>query len=78
MLMNSLEKKFTDLIANESREVTIFLTNGVKLGGVVTYNSDDSLALTRDGISQLIYKHAIATIMPRDILDMTEFADLSE
>jgi host factor-I protein len=48
--------------------VTIFLTNGVRLQGYVTGFDSYSLHLTRDGQSQLVYKHAISTILPGEAL----------
>ncbi len=44
--------------------LTIFLVNGVKLQGVVTWFDNFCVLLRRDGLSQLVYKHAISTIMP--------------
>jgi len=44
--------------------VTIFLVKGVKLQGIVTWFDPFSLLLRRDGNAQLVYKHAISTIMP--------------
>lgn len=44
--------------------MTIFLVNGVKLQGVVPAFDDEVLVLRRDGHAQLVYKHAISTIMP--------------
>jgi RNA chaperone Hfq len=46
--------------------LTVFLTNGVKLGGVITKQDKDSLILSRAGNSQMVYKHAIATILPNN------------
>ncbi|HEX2859657.1 MAG TPA: RNA chaperone Hfq [Alphaproteobacteria bacterium] len=46
--------------------VTVFLTNGVKLSGSITWNDPDCLTLTRDGVTQLVMRHAVATIMPQD------------
>jgi host factor-I protein len=46
--------------------VTVFLTNGVKLSGTITWNDPDCMTLTRDGVTQLVMRHAIATIMPQD------------
>jgi len=43
---------------------TIFLVNGVKLQGVLTFADEQSVMLCRDGHVQLVYKHAISTIMP--------------
>ncbi|NHN88161.1 RNA chaperone Hfq [Acetobacter conturbans] len=44
--------------------VTIFLVNGVKLQGVITWFDDNVILLRRDGHTQLVYKHAISTVMP--------------
>lgn len=46
--------------------VTIFLTNGVKLSGSITWVDHDCLTLARDGITQLVMKHAVSTVMPQD------------
>ncbi|MGE4351597.1 MAG: RNA chaperone Hfq [Bdellovibrionales bacterium] len=54
---------------------TIFLVNGVKLQGMVTSFDDESVLLRRDGHVQLVYKHAISTIMPNvplQLFDGTE------
>ena len=42
----------------------MFLVNGVKLQGVITWFDNFCVLLRRDGMSQLVYKHAISTIMP--------------
>ncbi|NHN84702.1 RNA chaperone Hfq [Acetobacter musti] len=44
--------------------VTIFLVNGVKLQGVISWFDSDTVLLRRDGHTQLVYKHAISTVMP--------------
>lgn len=57
-----------DVFLNHMRKnktpVTIFLVNGVKLQGVITWFDNFSVLLRRDAHSQLVYKHAISTIMP--------------
>ena len=57
-----------DLFLNSARRaktpVTLFLMKGVKLQGVITWFDAFSLLLRREGVSQLVYKHAISTIMP--------------
>jgi len=45
---------------------------GVKLQGVITWFDNFSVLLRRDGQSQLVYKHAISTIMPGGPMDMAE------
>ncbi|MEM9233431.1 MAG: RNA chaperone Hfq, partial [Pseudomonadota bacterium] len=50
--------------------VTVFLVNGVKLQGVITWFDNFCLLLKRDGQVQLVYKHAVSTIMPSGPLDL--------
>lgn len=60
----SLQDQFLNSIRKLKAPVTIFLVKGVKLQGVVTWFDPFSLLLRRDGNAQLVYKHAISTIMP--------------
>ena len=60
----SLQDHFLNSIRRGKSPVTIFLVKGVKLQGVVTWFDPFSLLLRRDGNAQLVYKHAISTIMP--------------
>ena len=67
-LMASDKQNLQDAFLNHVRKikvpVTIFLINGVKLQGVITWFDNFCVLLRRDGQSQLVYKHAISTIMP--------------
>ena len=60
----SLQDHFLNSLRRAKAPVTIFLVKGVKLQGVITWFDAFSLLLRRDGISQLVYKHSISTIMP--------------
>ena len=60
----NLQDVFLNHIRKNKTPVTIFLVNGVKLQGVVTWFDNFSVLLRRDGHSQLVYKHAISTVMP--------------
>jgi host factor-I protein len=51
--------------------------NGVKLQGIVTWFDNFCVLLRRDGHSQLVYKHAISTIMPGQPVNLME-ADSGE
>lgn len=64
-MSNNLSSHFIETFRNKKEEVTIFLTNGVKLQGVIVEVSTDSLTLKRDGITQLVFRQAIATILPK-------------
>lgn len=60
----NLQDKFLNKLRKEKMSVTVFLVNGVKLQGMITWFDNFSMLLRRDSHSQLIYKHAISTIMP--------------
>ena len=60
----TLQDHFLNSIRRAKLPVTIFLVKGVKLQGTVTWFDTFSLLLRREGTSQLVYKHAISTIMP--------------
>ena len=60
----NLQAAFLNQVRKEKNSVTVFLINGVKLQGVITWFDNFCILLRRDGQSQLVYKHAISTIMP--------------
>ena len=60
----NLQDAFLNEVRKQKIPLTIFLVNGVKLNGIVSWFDNFCVLLRRDGISQLVYKHAISTIMP--------------
>lgn len=60
----NLQDTFLNAVRKSKTPLTIFLVNGVKLQGVVTWFDNFCVLLRRDGQAQLVYKHAISTIMP--------------
>ncbi len=66
----SLQDLFLNALRRTKTPVTMFLVKGVKLQGIVTWFDNFSVLLRRDGQSQLIYKHAISTIMPAGQIDV--------
>ncbi len=69
----SLQDAFLNLLRRSKTPVTMFLVKGVKLQGIVTWFDNFSILLRRDGQSQLVYKHAISTIMPGSSVDAEQF-----
>jgi host factor-I protein len=69
----SLQDSFLNLLRKNKVPVTMFLVKGVKLQGIVTWFDNFSILLRRDGQSQLVYKHAISTIMPGQLLNPDQF-----
>lgn len=62
----NVQEIFLNSIRKEKIPVTVFLINGVKLQGIVTWFDNFSLLLKREAHVQLVYKHAISTIMPAE------------
>jgi len=60
----NLQDAFLNNVRKNKIPLTIFLINGVKLQGVITWFDNFCVLLRRDGQAQLVYKHAISTIMP--------------
>ncbi|WP_310531607.1 RNA chaperone Hfq [Novosphingobium sp.] len=70
----NLQDQFLNLLRKNKTPVTMFLVKGVKLQGIVTWFDNFSILLRRDGASQLVYKHAISTIMPSQPVDARQFS----
>src|SRR6202789_3323551 len=68
LVANEKSQNVQDVFLNTVRKaktpVTVFLVNGVKLQGIITWFDNFSVLLRRDGHTQLVYKHAISTVMP--------------
>ena len=71
----NLQDAFLNSVRKTRTPLTIFLVNGVKLQGVVTWFDNFCVLLRRDGQSQLVYKHAISTIMPAQPVQLYEPAE---
>lgn len=70
--LNNLQDIFLNHLRKTKTPVTMFLVKGVKLQGIITWFDNFSVLLRRDGQSQLVYKHAISTVMPAQSMDLTE------
>ncbi|CAN1499777.1 MAG: RNA chaperone Hfq [Caulobacter sp.] len=71
----NLQDTFLNSVRKSKTPLTIFLVNGVKLQGVVSWFDNFCVLLRRDGQSQLVYKHAISTIMPAQPVQLYEPSD---
>jgi host factor-I protein len=71
----NLQDTFLNHVRKNKIPLTIFLVNGVKLQGVVTWFDNFCVLLRRDGHSQLVYKHAISTVMPGHPIQLFEPED---
>jgi host factor-I protein len=69
----NLQDLFLNHVRKSKAPVTMFLVKGVKLQGIVTWFDNFSVLLRRDGQTQLVYKHAISTIMPGQQISAAHF-----
>ena len=68
----NVQDVFLNHIRKNKVPVTVFLVNGVKLQGIITWFDNFSVLLRRDAHSQLVYKHAISTVMPATPVQLFE------
>ncbi|MEC8699626.1 MAG: RNA chaperone Hfq [Pseudomonadota bacterium] len=68
----NLQDVFLNNVRKAKIPVTIFLVNGVKLQGIITWFDNFCVLLRRDAHSQLVYKHAISTVMPAQPVQLFE------
>jgi host factor-I protein len=69
--INNLQDVFLNSLRKSKTPVTMFLVKGVKLQGIITWFDNFSVLLRRDGQTQLVYKHAISTVMPAHAVDLS-------
>ena len=69
---NNLQDIFLNSLRKTKTPVTMFLVKGVKLQGIITWFDNFSVLLRRDGQTQLVYKHAISTVMPAHPIDLKD------
>lgn len=74
----AVQQGFLNRVAGASASVTVYLTNGVKLQGNLTKHDDVCILLDRRNQSQLVYKHAISTILPDEAVSLSSSGSSSE
>ena len=62
----TMQDQFLRQLRLERTPVTVFLVNGFQIRGVVTGSDSFSVFMLSDGKQEMIYKHAISTIMPAE------------
>lgn len=68
----NLQELFLTRARKQAMPLTVFLVNGFQMRGVLTGFDGFTVALESDGRQQLIYKHAISTVVPLQPLDLRE------
>ncbi len=72
IMSEKVQNEFLEEIKKNEVSVTIFLVNGIKLQGLITFFDAETILLRRDGHTQLIFKHAVSTIMPSTLVEFAE------
>lgn len=68
----NVQDVFLNYLRKNKTPTTVFLVNGVKLQGIITWYDNFSILLRRDAHVQLVYKHAISTVMPNAPVQLFE------
>lgn len=76
--MSSLQDSFLNTLRRERVPVSVYLVNGIKLQGEID-SFDQYVVMLRNSVNQMIYKHAISTVVPvRNVLPEAEHEDEDE
>ena len=70
----NVQDAFLNYIRKNKIQVTIFLLNGVKMMGVISCFDQTTLLLKKEGYTQLLYKHAISTILPHNSVTLFDWS----
>ncbi len=66
----NIQQSFLTTVVDSKADVTVYLTNGVKLQGRVVDYDQACILLSRNEHAQLVYKHAISTILPDEAVSL--------
>lgn len=73
----NLQDSFLNALRKEHTPVSIFLVNGIKLQGRVD-SFDQYVVMLKNTVNQMVYKHAISTIVPSKNVNMHREADSND
>ena len=69
MVTEHLQDKFLNKLRKDKIPVAIFLVNGIKLDGIID-SFDSYTILLKNKVTQSVYKHAISTIVPSQLIKL--------
>jgi host factor-I protein len=78
MKVKNLQDTFLNSARTERIPITIFLTNGFQFKGIVKGFDSYVILLESDGKQNLVYKHAVSTVVPSRMINMAEAAKEEE
>lgn len=68
MSQKNIQDSFIESLENHKIPVSIFLVNGIKLHGVIV-GFDEQVMMLKNGMTQMVYKHAVSTVVPSKMPD---------
>ncbi len=74
---HSLQDPFLNVLRKEHVPVAIYLVNGIKLQGQID-SFDQFVLLLKNSVKQLVYKHAISTIVPARMVNVPSLEEVSD
>ena len=74
----NIQDQFLNVVRKEKIQVTVFLTNGFQLRGLIKAFDNFTVVLDSDGKQQLVYKHAISTFVPQRTVSLQTESDSEE
>lgn len=66
----ALQSEFLNSLCDQKIQVSIFLVNGIKLHGIIDH-FDDHVVMLTNGVTQMVYKHAISTVVPSQMVNIS-------
>lgn len=74
--MNDLQENYINACRTQEVRCSVYLVNGIKLTGSIVASDSESLLLKNEAQTQLLFKHAISTIMPTAHLDIDDIVSV--
>lgn len=72
--VDRLQESFLTILVQENILVSVFLVSGIKLHGVIE-SFDEHVITLKGQVTQMVYKHAISTVVPSRSIDSSSFND---
>ena len=72
----TLQEPFLNALRKEHIPVSIYLVNGIKLQGQID-SFDQFVVVLKNSVHQMVYKHAISTIVPSKPVKFSEYTDVA-
>jgi host factor-I protein len=70
------QEAFLNILRLSKKEISVYLVNGIKLNGALdSFDMHSLILLTDNGMTQMVFKHTISTIMPHELIEVDQYND---